>query len=167
MSSVNSSVLPATSAAEPPSTLRVKPSRKKPDASSGLKCLHCPKYFSTKYVLETHNRKCGGNVQNPSVNVNPRIKPYIKSSISSNALNESGPTTTCTVGTSADGLRQRRPRHPCSVCDKSFANKVDLVYHIKSYHTSVDVDTVCPFKPKTRYNGLVCPGQLIFARFEC
>jgi len=149
MSSAQYTVSPAT-AAEPPSTLRVKQSRKKPDTSSQWKCLQCCKHFSNKYILGKHNKKCSRTTKNSPVND--------RSSQSSNIQNKACPTTTVA------NVLKPRPRHSCSACDKSFVDKSDLVYHIKSYHPSIDVDAVCPMRKKSK--NLVCPGKQTFVLFE-
>jgi len=152
MSSAKSTVLSAADA-EPPSTLRVKPMRKKPDASSGWKCLHCCKPFSSKYIVERHSKKCSETIKKPCVDVNLECKLYIGSSLSSNVLNKTGPTTKVAK------VRKPKPRHLCAACEKSFGQKHDLVYHIKTYHPSLDVEAVCPVRKKNK--NLKCPGKQI------
>jgi len=139
MSSNNGTIFQATAAAEPPGALRIKPSRNKQDASSEWKCLQCNKNFSRKSALKVHNRKSCRKVQNSSGSVNGCLRLL-------------------TTPTAENARRPRKPRHPCTVCEKSFANKLDLVYHIRSYHPSVDVETVCPIKSTKHKNFLVCPG---------
>jgi len=133
MAAADNTILPAEVSAGS-STLRLKPSRKKPDTSSEWHCLKCNKHFSFKGVLTRHEKQCCGNVNtilHSSIEVSPTI-----------------PTPTVT--------NVPRPRHTCSICHKSFVNKGDFVYHIKSYHPSTSVDTVSHTK---RIKALKCPGQ--------
>jgi len=140
MTSVDGAVLPETPAAGP-ATLRVKSSRKRPDASSEWKCLACKKLFSSKYCLRVHKKKCIGNVLNPPGSVN-----------SSNKVNANFPSITV----------PKRQRHTCPECSKSYAEKRYLVYHIKSYHPTVEADTICRIpRGLTIKKVLRCPGQLI------
>jgi len=133
---MSSDVLPAT--AEVPSTLRVKESRKTPDSSSVWKCLRCNKHYSDKYCLQRHNRKCIGHVEIApgTVNILERNPSNIITSLhSSNGVS----TIFCKTG-----VRNVPSRRSCLICEKSFATKHNLVYHIKCYHPSIDVDSICP-----------------------
>jgi len=47
----------------------------------------------------------------------------------------------------------------CPMCQKWFSNKSNLVNHIKNYHSSIDVNTICPRRRKTTAS---CPGELTF-----
>jgi len=121
-------LMPATEAVGVSSTIRVIPHRITPDSSSVWKCLQCNKPFSDKYCLEKHNKKCIGNVENAPVNEVSKI--------------------------SVKTVR----RYSCSTCQRSFANKHYLVYHIKSYHPSINVDA---FGPPRIHKVLKCPGELL------
>jgi len=148
MSAIKLEILPATDETEslrdipsPDSTLRVKPSRKKTDPSSKWKCLACNKHFSDKYCLEKHHKICKGDVKNP-----PAGSPK-----ASNEFNAYFPSTAAVT-------KKQRRRHFCALCPKCFCEKRYLVYHIKTYHPTVEVDSTGP--SSTVKKLLQCPGQL-------
>jgi len=142
-------LLAETAAEGVSSTMRVKPSRKKTE-SSAWKCLQCDRHYSDQYCLEKHSKKCVGKVVKApvgGVNIGECSSSNITSLHSSNGISS---TTRVRKGQSR--------RHSCLICEKSFANKQDLVYHIKSYHPSIDADAICPPRFK---KVLQCPGELL------
>jgi len=151
-------LIPATAAE--PSTIRVKPSRKTPDTSSKWKCLHCNKHFSDKYCLVRHSKKCIGNVENPPVSDNRPIVRYSQNIITSlHSINQVNSTVRTPEVTNV-----RIRRHSCSICQKSYAHKSDFVYHTKSYHPEVHVDTICRRSRPMRHTKLSsCPGEMTLA----